>query len=850
MFKQTKKFLLASLFCLVVLCIAVFLWLGSTMENKSQKAISEVGTIYMSEMNRQLQQKFAAIVDLQMTQVEGIVKRTPPETVSYGDAMLEELNLGASVREFTYLALYAADGEAETILGEPVTMYDEKEFKKTLDSRDNKVTSGYFPNGEKLCLLSVSVEYPMKNGKKSALLVAGVPMKYMEEALVLDEEGAVAYSHIIREDGSFVVRSGEAYRDNYFTRIHEAFSELDGKSPEDYAYELYEAIQGGETYSTMVIANGEYSQQYCSPLPDSAWYLVSVMPHSNLNDTIIQLSDDRQTTMLKAVGVILIAMLIIFFLYYRMSQQQLREVERAEREAVQANRAKSEFLSNMSHDIRTPMNGIVGMTAIAMTNIDDTARVENCLRKITLSSKHLLGLINDVLDMSKIESGKLSLNMDLVSLRDTMDSLVSIVQPQIREKGQHFDIFIQEIETEEVYCDSVRLSQILINLLSNAVKFTPEGGRVNVYLNQEALPDKEGYIRCHFRVKDTGIGMTKAFQDKIFDTFTREESSLVSKTEGTGLGMAITKYIVDMMGGSISIESEQGKGSEFHVILDLEKAVVSEKDMVLPPWKMLVVDNNKELCLSAVEALKKIGVNPDWAMSGGDALRMIEQHHGGGDDYQIVLLDWKMPDMDGLTTTREIRKIVGEEIPILIISAYDWSDIEEEAREAGAHGFISKPLFKSNLYVGLTRYMENSPEEAEEEVEEESIFTGMRILLAEDNELNWEIAEDILTEAGFEVDWAENGKLCVEQFERSEPGTYDAVLMDIRMPVMMGYEAAERIRQLDRPDAGLPIFAMTADAFSEDIQKSHESGMNEHIAKPIDVDRLMMLLKKYLKKAW
>lgn len=850
MFKQTKKFLLASLCYLVVLCIGVFLWLGNTMGSKSQEAISRIGTIYMSEMNRQLQQKFMAIVDLQMTQVEGIVKRTPPETIDFGEEMLKELNVSADVREFAYLALYAADGESETILGEPVTMYDEQEFKNILDSRDNKVTSGYFPNGEKLCLLSMNAEYPMENGKKSVLLVAGVPMKYMEEALVLDEEGAVAYSHIIREDGSFVVRSGEAYRDNYFTRIHEVFSELDGKTPEDYAYELYEAMQKEETYSAMVIANGEYSQQYCSPLPDSAWYLVSVMPHSNLNDTIIQLSDDRQTTMLKAVGVILITMLIIFFLYYRMSQQQLHEVERAEREAVQANRAKSEFLSNMSHDIRTPMNGIVGMTAIAMTNIDDAARVEHCLRKITLSSKHLLGLINDVLDMSKIESGKLSLNMDMVSLHDTMDSLVSIVQPQIREKAQHFDIFIQEIETEEVYCDSVRLNQILINLLSNAVKFTPEGGRVNVYLNQETLPDKEGYIRCHFRVKDTGIGMTKEFQDKIFDTFSREESSLVSKTEGTGLGMAITKYIVDMMGGSISIESEQGKGSEFHVILDLEKAEVSEADMVLPPWKMLVVDNNKELCLSAVEALKKIGVDPDWTMSGREALRMIEQHHGRGDDYQIVLLDWKMPDMDGLTTTREIRKIVGEEIPILIISAYDWSDIEEEALEAGAHGFISKPLFKSNLYVGLTRYMENSPVEAEEKAKEESAFTGMRILLAEDNELNWEIAEDILTEAGFEVDWAENGKLCVEQFEHSKPGTYDAILMDIRMPVMMGYEAAEKIRQLDRPDAGLPIFAMTADAFSEDIQKSRESGMNEHIAKPIDVDRLMMLLKKYLKKVW
>lgn len=849
MFRQTKKFLLASLVCLVALCIAVFVWLGNVMEEKSQKAISQVGTIYMSELNRQLQQKFVAIVNLQMTQLEGIVERTPPETVDYGEDMLYELSLSGSVRKFSYLALYNSDGECEPIIGDSVKLYDEEEFKDIIGNKEKSVTSGYFPDGEKVFLLTLDAEYPMKSGKHSSTLVAGVPMAYIEEALVLDEEGAAAYSHIIRDDGSFVVRSGVAYRDNYFTRINEVFSEFAGRTPEDYAEELKEAMGKEEIYSAMVKANGEFSQQYCSPLPGSEWYLISVMPHGALNDAVAQLSDDRQSVMIRAVGVILFAVGVIFALYYSMSQQQLRNLEKAEREAVHANQAKSEFLSNMSHDIRTPMNGIVGMTAIAMTNIDDQARVENCLKKITLSSKHLLGLINDVLDMSKIESGKLSLNMDVVSLRDTMDSLVNIVQPQIREKQQHFDIFIQEIYTEEVYCDSVRLNQILINLLSNALKFTPEGGRVNVYLSQEPLPDKHGYVRCHFRVRDTGIGMTEEFQHKIFETFSREESSLVSKTEGTGLGMAITKYIIDMMGGNIEIESEPGKGSEFHVTLDLEQATVREEDMVLPPWRMLVVDNNEELCLSAVDALKKIGVDPDWTTAGREAVEMIRERHNKGDDYHVVLLDWKMPDMDGLQTTRAIRKIVGDAVPILIISAYDWSDIEEEAREAGAHGFISKPLFKSNLYLGLSRYAGYTAEEQEERPADTCVFTGMRILLAEDNELNWEIAEEILTEAGFEVDWAENGELCVEKFKSSEPGTYDAVLMDIRMPVMMGYEAAEEIRVLDRPDAGLPIFAMTADAFSEDIQRSKESGMNEHISKPIDVDRLMMLLKKYLKEA-
>lgn len=426
-----------------------------------------------------------------------------------------------------------------------------------------------------------------------------------------------------------------------------------------------------------------------------------------------------------------------------------------------------------------------------------------------------------------------------------MESIVNIVQPQIRERKQHFDIFIRDIQAENVYCDGVRLNQVLINLLSNAIKFTPSGGRINVYLTQENSPLGNSHVRCHFRVKDTGIGMSPEFQKKIFDTFSREESK-VQKIEGTGLGMSITKVIVDMMGGTIEVESEQGAGSEFHIVADFEKALVDEMDMVLPPWRLLVVDNNEDLCQSAASALKEIGVNAEWALDGESAVRMVEEHYKKHTPYDIVLLDWKMPGMNGLETTRRIRRIVGDELPILIISAYDWSDIEDEARAAGAHGFISKPLFKSNLYLGLSKYMDGDTRE--ECPKEEAVhFDGLRILLAEDNELNWEIAQDILAEAGFEIDWAENGQICVDKFRQSEPGYYDAVLMDIRMPVMNGYEAAKALRSMDRPDAELPIIAMTADAFSEDIQHCLECGMNEHVAKPIDIQKLMKLLKIYLK---
>ncbi|MCI9023379.1 MAG: response regulator [Dorea sp.] len=847
MFRKTKRFLFVSMSCLVLLCVLIFLWLSSIMTGKSEEAINDVGKIYMSEMSTQLQQKFDAITASWVSQVEGIAKRTPPQEQVYGQAMLDDLALGASVREFEYLGLYTEDGEYEDVYGTPVTFLDEQEFHMAIGEEDKKITSGFNANDEKLLFFVIDAQYPMKGGKVSDVLVAGLPMSHLESALVLEEENSMVYSHIIRKDGKFVVRTGEAFRDNYFDRLRETISNKNQKNPETYVEEVQEAMQAEEEYSALLIVDDTHRHIYCAPLCNSEWYLVSIMPYGVLDDAILHLSDERQKTMVTAGGIILAALLVIFALYYRLTQQQLRELEKAEKAATSANKAKSEFLSSMSHDIRTPMNGIVGMTAIAIANVHDMARVQDCLKKISLSSRHLLGLINDVLDMSKIESGKLSLNIDILSLRDVMENIVNIVQPQIKEKRQHFDIFIQDIESEEVCCDGVRLNQILVNLLSNAIKFTPEEGTINVYLFQEESPKGSDYVRCHFRVRDNGIGMSPEFQKKIFETFSREDTK-VQKIEGTGLGMAITKFIVSMMGGTIEVESEQGKGSEFHVIIDFERATIQEVDMVLPSWRLLVVDNNEDLCRSATSALKEIGVQAEWVLDGEKALRKIEENHKRNTDYEIVLLDWKMPGMNGLETTRGIRKIVGDGLPILIISAYDWSDIEDEARAAGVQGFISKPLFKSNLYLGLSRYVEGAPDEDEQvnALEEERDFGGLRILLAEDNDLNWEIAEDILTDVGFEVEWAENGKICVEKFEQSAPGYYDAVLMDIRMPVMNGYDAAKAIRALNRADARLPIIAMTADAFSEDIQRCLECGMNEHVAKPIDIEKLMKLLKRYL----
>ncbi len=844
MFKNTKKFLLISFSTLMAVCIVIFAITSAYISNKSNDAINEIGVIYMSAIAKQMQEKFNVVIDSQILEMKGIVERHPPETMEYGQEMIDQLVLSAQVRDFVNLELYTADGDSELIYGEKVSYESEEVFYNVLNDSDLRVFAGVSSQGEKVMCMLIDVAYPMKNGKISSAMVASMPMEFLENALALDDENNLMYSYIIRGDGSFVIRSRT---ESLFENINETFSEYNGKTSAEYVNELQDAIYTNTQYSTIACVNNEKRYLLCTALPNSEWYLISLMPFGMLDDILLDLSTNRHSATILMCLIIIGGIAVIFALYYRLSKQQLIDLDMARRDAVKANKAKSEFLSSMSHDIRTPMNGIVGMTAIALENIDNTERVRDCLGKITLSSRHLLGLINDVLDMSKIESGKLTLNINQISLCEMMDSIVNIVQPQIKERQQHFDIFIQKIQTEDVFCDSVRLNQILINLLSNALKFTPEGGTINIYLEQEESPVGDNYVRCHFRVKDNGIGMTKEFQEKIFDTFTREEKSQVNKIEGTGLGMAITKAIVDTMKGSIELLSAPGQGTEFHITLDLERADSKLANMKLPSWRILVIDNNEDLCQSAVLSLKELGMEALWATDGKTAVEMAKKCHDEQNGFEVILLDWKMPEMDGLHTARQLRKYLGQEVPILVISAYDWSDIEEEAKEVNIQGFISKPLFKSNLYFGLSHYMlEDSPKDLHRENISNSAFRGKRILLAEDNDLNWEIAEVLLSESGFQLERAENGKICVEMFESSEPGYYDVILMDIRMPVMSGYDAAKTIRALKREDAGLPIIAMTADAFSSDIQQCLDCGMNEHVAKPIDMNRLTQLLKKYL----
>lgn len=846
--KNIRKFLKISFSIMLVIYVAVFVFLTLFMSSKTKESISEINETYMSEMNLQLRQKFTSIMDLRLEQVDGIIKRDPPNAAVYDDDMKNALATSADIRGFSYLGLYAGSDRIERLLGDEITIRNVESLETSLKADGSIIAEGTNTAGEKMLVLGKEAAYPMANGEQSIALFAAVPMEYLNDALFLYEDESLIYTHIIDLDGTFIIRNGDAYRNSYFERVAGEYDEINGKDPEYLLQEMKDAMANREDYYSMVTSKGiEDKQLYCSPISEySDWYLVSVMSNNALEQPIVKLDGIRLVIMFASSAILIAGMLIIFIIFFRLSRQQLDALREAKKAADVANKAKSEFLSSMSHDIRTPMNAIIGMTEIAIKNMHDPTRVEDCLKKVKLSGKHLLGLINDVLDMSKIESGKMVLNVSPMSLREAMDDIVNIIQPQVKAKDQKFDIFIHDIISEEVNCDPVRLNQVLLNLLSNAVKYTQDGGRIDVHLYQEPSELGDGYIRNHFIVEDNGIGMSKEFQKKIFDTFEREDDK-VNNIAGTGLGMSITKHIVEMMEGTIDLESEQGVGSKFHVTVDLEKAFVDESEMKLPAWNVLIVDDNELLCTSAAANLEELGVTAEWTMDGREAIQMIHDHHDKNNDYQFVLVDWKMPNMDGLETIRQIHQSVGNSVPIFLISAYDWNDLDDEIQMSDIEGFISKPLFKSTLYARLSQYTDDHHDVASQHENQEVDFEGKHVLLAEDIDLNWEIANEIFSSIGLILDHAVNGLDCIEQFKQSPVGFYDAILMDVRMPVMNGYDATKVIRSLERADKNLPIIAMTADAFADDARQCMDCGMNAHLPKPLDIQECIRVFQKYIK---
>ena len=537
------------------------------------------------------------------------------------------------------------------------------------------------------------------------------------------------------------------------------------------------------------------------------------------------------------------------------SQEKKAEIEshKALKEAYQtaenASRAKTDFLSNMSHDIRTPMNAIIGLTAIAGANIENQDKVIECLGKITKSSRHLLGLINEVLDMARIESGKMSLAEEDFNLSELVDNLVTLTKPGIDEHRHNFEVHIEHIEHEAVCGDSLRIQQVFVNLMSNAVKYTPDGGNITFSIKEK--PNGFSELGCYeFSIEDNGIGMTPEYQKIMFEPFSRADDHRTTKVQGTGLGMAIARNIINLMNGNITVDSTLNKGTKITVTIYLklqESEKEQEKELINLP--VLVVDDDKTCCESTVATLKDIGIEGEWVLTGKEAVERCYARHEMNSDYFAVILDWKMPEMDGIETARKIRERVGKEVTIIILTSFEFSEIEEDARAAGVDAFIAKPLFRSRLTAALRQFTSEKKEKnARDYLEEFSKvdYTGKKILIVEDNELNREIAAEILGMTGAEIDVAENGKIAVEKVMNAPENEYDLAFMDIQMPIMNGYEATAAIRSLPGARGKVPIIAMTANAFAEDVQMAKNTGMNEHIAKPLDMNKLNDVLKQWL----
>ena len=528
------------------------------------------------------------------------------------------------------------------------------------------------------------------------------------------------------------------------------------------------------------------------------------------------------------------------------SHKALKEAYRA---AESASCAKTEFLSNMSHDIRTPMNAIVGLTAIAGANIESQDRVVECLGKITKSSRHLLGLINEVLDMAQIESGRMSLAEEDFSLPELVDNLLTLTKPAIDEHHHQLEVHIEHIEHEAVCGDSLRIQQVFVNLMSNAVKYTPDGGNITLTIKEK--PNGFSELGCYeFSIEDNGIGMTPEFQKIMFEPFSRADDHRTTKVQGTGLGMAIARNIVNLMNGDIQVESAPNKGTKITVTVYLklqENEKEQEKELLDLP--VLVVDDDKTCCESTVATLQEIGIAGEWVLTGKEAVERCAARHKTGRDYFAVILDWKMPEMDGIATARRIRECVGEDVTIIILTSFDFSEIEEEARAVGVNAFMAKPLFRSRLTATLRQFTSGKKEKNARNYLEDFAkenYAGKRILLVEDNELNREIATEIIGMTGVTIDSAENGKIAVEKVMEAPEKWYDLIFMDIQMPIMNGYEATAAIRALAGSRGKVPIIAMTANAFAEDVQLAKNTGMNEHIAKPLDLNKLNDVLKQWL----
>ena len=688
-------------------------------------------------------------------------------------------------------------------------------------------------NGEQSLAFCNKVSlFDQENGsEKEAVLFRVIPISELEQKWVFPQTELVnAELSLIDADGNYILK-GYSFKNSSFFEFYESYNTTDPES----LRELFERI----TSSTGTVSMNDSHGQECilafTPVAATdGWTMLSIVPAKDLN---------TKTGNLALVGVVSIGLLILFIsdLFYVLYFN--KRLQAAARKAESANKAKTDFLSTMSHDIRTPMNAIIGLTAIAEKNTADEESTRESLRKISLAGNHLLTLINDILDISKVESGNLKLSPLTFSIVETVENLVNISQPMIKEKNIEFSFHINHIDKEYLYTDQLRLNQIYINILSNAIKYTEPGGSVSVDLREEKS-DVPGCVQLTYVVSDTGIGMSPEYMETMYTPFSRQVDSRVNSIQGTGLGLAITKQMVELIGGTIECQSEQGKGTTFTVTLDIPVADRQREDMQLDSVDVLIVDDDETMLTTAADTLASLGASVEQANNGLEAFGMIEHRHLSGKDYNVIIIDWKMPDIDGLETISRIRSEIDTKTPILLISAYDWSDIEDKAKAAGANGFVSKPLFRSTLYDKINDLIGKESTVIEPE-DDYSDLKGLNILVAEDNDINWEIISALLAMFGITTERAENGRICVDKMSTAREGEYELIFMDVQMPEMNGLDATRAIRKLKkRWAASIPIVAMTADAFSENIMECMDAGMNGHIAKPVDIKLVIKEIRR------
>ena len=690
-------------------------------------------------------------------------------------------------------------------------------------------------NGEQsLAFCNMITLYDAESGTgRDATLMRIVPISELEQKWVFPQTELVnADLSMIDANGNYILK-GYSFKNSNFFEFYKSYNPTDLESEK----QLLERITSSTGSITMLNSHGQECILAFTPVDaTSGWTLLGLVPADDLNVE----KENRLLFVVVSAGLLI---LFLCDLFYMLSLNKRLHI--TAREAESANKAKTDFLSTMSHDIRTPMNAIIGLTAIAEKNLGDVESTKESLRKISLAGNHLLTLINDILDISKVESGKLKLSPLTFTIVETVENLVNISQPMIKEKNLEFSFHINRMEKEYLYTDQLRLNQICINILSNAIKYTEPGGRISVDMREEesTVP---GCIRLIYVVSDTGIGMSPEFTATMYQPFSRQVDSRVNSIQGTGLGLAITKQMVDLMGGSIECQSEPGKGTTFTVILDIPVAERQREEMRLESIDVLIVDDDEIMLSTASDTLESMGASTEQARSGTEALGMIKHRHLSGRDYDVIILDWKMPELDGIGTISRIRSETDTNIPILLISAYDWSDIEEKAREAGADGFVSKPLFRSTLYDRINDLIGKESGSIEPE-DDHSDLQGLRILVAEDNDINWEIISALLNMFGINADRAENGRVCVDMMSTGKEDRYELILMDIQMPEMNGIDATRAIRKLPDPRAAsIPIIAVTADAFSENVTECLNAGMNGHISKPIDIKLVIKEIRRIL----